>query len=445
MLRSVYILALCFATMLNATAQTTDSPAQNKAGATDTVISETAKASDTVGTKTVEATDTVGTEGAKGSGIMSTDPDFVHASILFISPDKSHIATYYGHVAMRLQCPSEGMDYAFTFEGNPMVSAVQLIAGLDRLAYMPAPFHQFLDLYDGEGRDVYEYDLNLTLDEKRNLWRLVDQYVKKGPYLQNDYLNTGCAMETASFVRTSIDGRVVYDSFIDNIGDTQHTIIERHTDRGGWFRLFLYIFASTDCDRRLTAEQRLVLPADMEQAWKGASIEGKDSSMRPLLSKLEPTVYKAATHMPQPDNLYPTYWVFGIVLAVVALVCVLQICRRGGTLIGRTVDTVLLCAVSVIAVIMMGTYIVSDIPAASGWNPHFVVYNLVPLLVYIAGRYKDFPPIGWRSIYIVYSVVLAASLVWMILNPQKVDLVPELLIISTLLIRCTTKYIVNKN
>ena len=426
----VYILALCIASAASLHAEPTDSLSASSNGTLTAV-----QVSDT---DDVQVSDSSSVS-SDSSSVSSDDPDFVKVSVIYIERKRSSLSTYYGHIALRLQCPSAGLDYAFTFESGSSTNMLHRLTAIDRLALMPAPFDKFLELYGMEQRNVYEYQLNLTLEEKRNLWRLVDQYVKKGPYLKNDYLNAGCAQETASLIIAMIDGQVTYGPYMERIGHTQHELVSRQMEHGNWWRLFLYLYSSTDCDRQLTATQRLLLPTDMIAAWKEAKIECADGTIRPLMADTTACVYTSHELQHEEGQTITTTMVFTVLMIIVVLVCAIQLAGKKISTVARAVDTILLAAHTLVSLLLVLMYAFVVLPATSGWNPHFVVFNLVPFVAWAMSSRRPFNARTWAGIYICYSLVVVGMMVWMGFNPIRVDTVPEYLIMSTLLIRCVTK------
>lgn len=111
---------------------------------------------------------------ADGSGAVEVLPDssnFVTASILISSPGKELFFAL-GHCGLRLQCPSKGLDYCFSFSTivppGPEFNLL-LLSGKMKAGYEALPYDEYLDTFRKDGRGVVEYPLNLTLAEEREL------------------------------------------------------------------------------------------------------------------------------------------------------------------------------------------------------------------------------------------------------------------------------------
>ena len=48
---------------------------------------------------------------------LAADPDFIKVSLLIVEPG-NQVYSQYGHAALRMECPSNNMDFCFSFEMN---------------------------------------------------------------------------------------------------------------------------------------------------------------------------------------------------------------------------------------------------------------------------------------------------------------------------------------
>lgn len=378
-----------------------------------------------------------------GDSAVTDSSDFVRSSIIFLERDKGSAVAFFGHIALRLQCPSAGLDYAFTFTGSEQQAWYDILLGSDLLGLVPTPFHKFVTKYNDEGRSAYEYPLNLTLAENRELWRLVDKYVKKGLYLQDDHMNHGCAQETASLVLSVVNGEIKYGPYADSIGNTYSTLVRSQADEGSWHFLVFYAVSGPDKNRKLNYEERLLLPSDMIEAWKEAKIVDNAGVERNLFKTAAPICYPTGKPMASRQLGYSTVLVFGLVLGIVVVVSLLQLLTSKARMLAKVTDGMLLACVSLLAVALLVIHLFSTLSTMRGWTHSFVDFNLVPLLVWLVSLKRQFAHKVWMQVYAVYSIALILLIVWMFANPVQVDPV-EIMIAGTLLVRCMTNVVINK-
>ena len=228
--------------------------------------------------------------------------DFITASLLIMQPDKSSLITYYGHAALRLQCPSEGLDYCFTFDAFTSGSYWSLLMGKERTTLLPVNSADFFRQYRSQNRKVYEHELNLSLAEERKLWQTIDNIVNLGTYMQTDYVNHGCAIETASIIASAVNGTLKYPTTLKCLGDTQSEIIGKYLDDNTWKQSLCYMFAAHDIQRTLADnEEKLMLPTILEMIWRETEIVDTEGNTRSILSAKDMIVYDAP-EMPVVDS-----------------------------------------------------------------------------------------------------------------------------------------------
>jgi predicted aldo/keto reductase-like oxidoreductase len=66
------------------------------------------------------------------------------------------------------------------------------------------PVEDYCEQYRKEGRGVYEYKLNLPIEVKRELWRVMDEHLAEGIRLPYDYYHRGCAIACVKFVQEAL-------------------------------------------------------------------------------------------------------------------------------------------------------------------------------------------------------------------------------------------------
>ena len=106
--------------------------------------------------------------------------DFVIASLLVADPG-GKIYSVMGHACIRMQCPAYGLDYCFSYESEDVAHRViDFFAGKLYMGMFAVPKEEYCASYREEGRGVYEYTLNLPIEIKRELWRILDEEMLKG-------------------------------------------------------------------------------------------------------------------------------------------------------------------------------------------------------------------------------------------------------------------------
>ena len=107
-----------------------------------------------------------------------TAEDFVKVSLMISQPSNQKVYSFVGHAGLRLQCPTFDLDYVFAY-----ISVQRDAAALDYTTLQPTmglfviPTEQYIE---EEFRGVREYEMFLSPRVETELWRILDEEVKKG-------------------------------------------------------------------------------------------------------------------------------------------------------------------------------------------------------------------------------------------------------------------------
>ena len=108
-----------------------------------------------------------------GGPLLPDSSNFVTASLLVIDPGQQTVSAM-GHCAIRLECPTHDLDYCFTLENNPNYNDLFFVFGKAPTHDIAVKTEEFLKEFVANKRRTMQYELNLTLREKQELWRAAD-------------------------------------------------------------------------------------------------------------------------------------------------------------------------------------------------------------------------------------------------------------------------------
>ena len=124
--------------------------------------------------------------------VLPDSSNFVTASLVIAEPLHA-LYSVFGHATLRMECPSFGLDYVFTFESDPNFGTFMTgIAGKAKAKYIAVPADTFISDTRRAGRGLKQYKLNLTHHEKQELWRLLDNEMMAGAYRNFNLLTDNC-------------------------------------------------------------------------------------------------------------------------------------------------------------------------------------------------------------------------------------------------------------
>ena len=193
-------------------------------------------------------------------------PTDVYAYYVVITPGEK-MSAILGHAAVRMSCPSQGLDYCFTIK-TPEVKdeAIDMLFGRLRIGVVPEETMLFRQDYMKEGRGITEYQLNLTLDETRQLWKMLDEQVSRGLYMNLDYVNNSCTQ--VSFeniyellrVRSNMD---IDKKILETIPvKTRREAVLNYFDQSTWWGFLLHSCYSYYPDEKVSPRRLVVMPQD---------------------------------------------------------------------------------------------------------------------------------------------------------------------------------------
>ena len=366
--------------------------------------------------------------------VLPDSSNFVTASMVVASPGEA-IYSQLGHAALRMECPRYRLDYCFSFEEEPgMGGILKFFLGKTDAHMIAVPTPKFLEVFKKEGRQVKQYTLNLSLHEKQELWRLLDNDFVDENMRSFNFLQNNCSSVSLRALEN-----VVVDETIDFNGwPEQFQMINgagvRYLSRfSPWLEFWNMTFLGTESDGYWEHEQQ-VAPELLLEVFKKATIVAEDGSKRPMMTgekELLPLVseFKASPLTPAR--------VFGFLLIFTILITLAQL-KWKIKWAPKLLDFLLMTIVTLAGLMLIYTSFVSGL-FGKHWNWYLVPFSPLPLIIWLFWRKRK----GFYKVYLLYTVVLVLFILATPLS-QQLDL-PHQFITATLAVRCIYHYIEGKN
>ncbi len=370
-------------------------------------------------------------EGSKE--VLSDSSNFVKASLIVSTPTDI-IYSSLGHCAIRMECPSEQLDYCFSLETNTSPGDyLKFFNGDADAAVRAIPTEMYLAECRKEGRGVDQYEFNLTWHEKQQLWKSLDEEMMKPPHLKFNFLNTNCVMMVIIMIQNAlIDESINYvevPSYLtcDNGNGLRH--LTRSTP---WYQFIYITLSGAICDEYFSMEYRMT-PISLPEVFGKAQIKGSNDQRS--LFKGTPVSLVRQTNFPSSSPFTPRL-VFSILLLLVILITWCE-WKRGCKHTARITDTILLALEFIIGVLLCYTTLATSLFAAH-WNWYLIPCNPLPLLLLLLfGKQKNF-----YKIYLLYTIIL---IVFIIATPLSSQLdIDHQLITAMFATRTASKYLKHK-
>ena len=323
--------------------------------------------------------------------------NFVKASLMIAEP-LTAVYSVFGHATLRMECPMYHLDYVFTFESDPDVSAFMTgIASTAKAKFVPVPAEVYIEDARKAGRELWQYELNLNLHEKQNLWRMLDEEVAAGDYRRFNLFYTNCLTTSILTVQRCLIG----ERFEWGPMRFPHTMIDgdvfRYSLRHAPWAGFLFItFCGSAYDDNSVTENRLT-PETIVQMLRDAQIINDATGHRrhvvtdPGLRLVEGT--------PKPSSPLTPNVAFGALLVITLLITAVERWLRWKRL-AWVYDVALFSAQAIIFALMVYMTFVSEI-FNSYWNWYFVATFPLPLLLLFRRQSA-----AVARLWLVYSGVL---------------------------------------
>ena len=350
-----------------------------------------------------------------------TAEDFVIASLLVADPG-TVMYSVLGHACLRLQCPAFGMDYCFSYESEGVQNRVlDFLAGKLMMGLFAIPVEDYCAQYREEGRGVYEYTLNLPIEVKRELWRVLDEHIAQGHRLPYDYYHRGCATTIVDFVKEALGEKViVYDRSLYKFSPTGRDLVKANTTKALWVRFVACFISGNDVDEPLVGDRQLLIPADLVHAWQEAKVDGE------YLLESEPVV------LVEGEPKVAVGWFTPMVSAIILLI--LSIANLFW--IRPYVDWLMLAAQTLIGCFMTYLICFSDL-CCTDWNWLIIPFNPLPVICW---KWRKHWALPYAGILTIWCIAMASMTVW---GHVLVDWSHIIMVVAWIII-VIKQYILNK-
>lgn len=368
--------------------------------------------------------------------IMAAEVDstrFVIVSLLTMGPGPE-VYSVFGHNALRMQCPSKGLDYAFTFEMEPgLIGTLKFFSGQCKAGFVAVPTAEFVAQYKREGRSVVEDEINLTPTEKRELWRALDEDMVQGPHRQFNLLQNNCTSMSMLMVESIMMNEEIDYGRLPYLMLHQDELLKSLTEGNKWAQFIFCTLIGTEIDATWPTEQLLSPRMVVSILRKAQIVNHVSGQRRPVMVGKQQIVNRQTASL--DDTPIMPVLVFSILLALVLVISLAERFRKGSAFwqkAGRATDVTLFTFQSICGIALLYITLVSGLFGLH-WNWYLIPFNPLPLVFWLLWRKRD--AAFWRKMYGFYALVLLA---FMVITPwitSQQDLAHELLV-ATLMVRC---------
>ena len=357
--------------------------------------------------------------------VLPDSSNFVTASLL-VSEPLTALYSVFGHATLRMECPSFGLDFVFTFESETDVGTFMTgVAGKAKARYVAVPTERYIADAQQMGRELMQYKLNLTHHEKQALWKMLDEEMMAGAYRNFNLLYTNCLTTSILCVQRCLIG----EHF--EWGSKRYPMTQcdggflRYSVRHSPWAEFLFITYIGTAYNDYSIQESKLSPETIVPMLREARIVSDDTGETRFVVT-DPGVMLVKGGNQKPTPVTPTM-VFGLLLAVTLLVTWAE-WKKGCRRMAKIYDTLLFAAQTLTGLSMLYVTLFSEL-FASAWNWYFISFFPLPLLFWLLARKPKVAACCWLA----YSIMLA---LFILATPFIGSLdVPHQLITGSLLVR----------
>ncbi len=206
-------------------------------------------------------------------------PDFVKVSLCIADPtDQSQdYLGITGHAFLRLQCPTFGLDYCFSYESEKIKGQLwDYLTGKLKMGMFAIPTNEYVEDYRVWKRAVHEYRINMPPDAEQRLWEQMDNHMLIEKDMQMNLVKFGCTNTILRYVEKALfPTQIEYHWPEKYLSKSAWDITEEHLGNYPWTLLGFRVISGREIAQMTTPKQKVLFPPDLLEVWSNATINGE--------------------------------------------------------------------------------------------------------------------------------------------------------------------------
>ena len=335
--------------------------------------------------------------------------DYINAYLMITSPGNEAYSVA-GHAAIRMVCPSKEVDYCYEYTANVSINQ-QLDYIIGDMTGSLCRHHtpSYMSHYTELGRSITSLHLNLTPEQKINLWSELDTETDSGEKREFSVMGYNCTSVLRLIVEASLDTDVIqYHDVNTALTGTYRDIFPYVFSDSPWIGLLWNIMNGTDFDKPTEMLDHL-FPIALLDEWSKATILSSDRQERPMILETK----RLTTIESQYKSPISTLTVL-ILFLVISIVSAIVDSKIGYTILGRVVDVLYMTIESAIGMFLTFLLLFSH-QVATSWNWLIFVFSPVPLVLWLCLRRNN---MIMSHVYALFGIILAVFVIFAPFIPQ---------------------------
>jgi len=243
--------------------------------------------------------------------------DSAVVSLITCSPGEE-VYSKFGHTAIRINDSTNGVDLIFNygiFSFETENFYYKFIKGETDYQLGIYDTKYFIPEYKQRNSMVWEQILNLTLQEKKELIRLLlKNYEPQNRTYRYNFIFDNCASRPRDKILSSIHGYVRYRPATD--AKTFRQWVGMYVGTDTWLKFGIDIVFGMDADREANINESMFLPDNLMYEFQTAQIHSPGNQIRELVSEKKILVDKSNTTVRPDPVIYKPVTIFIILLVI---------------------------------------------------------------------------------------------------------------------------------
>ncbi len=238
-------------------------------------------------------------------------------SVLTVGID-TELQAKFGHTAIRIEDPSTGMDIVFGYGGFDFEAPFfywKFTTGKLDYSMTGHRFNHFMETYRYENRSVTEQPLNLSQDERNQLFKfLQENYRPENRLYKYDFLFDNCATRIPEVLKMVFANKLKYDYLHIEDPLTFRQLIHESLETNSWSTFGIDLALGSVIDKKATPWEHQFLPIYVSQQLQHTTINNqKLTSKDTVLFEQRPTEFN--------NNFFlsPLFWLLILLLIVLTI------------------------------------------------------------------------------------------------------------------------------
>lgn len=308
--------------------------------------------------------------------------DSATVSLLTASPWNGAVYALFGHTAIRVQDDSTGVDAVYNygfFDSSKPGFIYDFVRGRTDYILGVTSFQAFLDEYSDRGQQVIAQQLNLSPEEKQQLYRaLYENALPENREYRYNYFYDNCATRPRDMVERYAVGVIHYPPTAKD--QSYRDLVHESLVHYPWYSFGIDLLIGTEADSTIGVREKMFMPSYLMDSFEKATIRKNDTLTLSLVEQSELILTQDHGRNGIPPNDLFTPVVAAILLLLASLmISLLQAVKLKKSRLPGLYDSFLYGIIGLGGVIIFFLMYFSSQPATNpNWN--LVWMNPVALL-----------------------------------------------------------------